>query len=154
MQGIKARQSWQTSRGVTVLRLLPVSEADSSGQLRDLLGTTRVPVLDGDCPLGWGEGEEVRWVTVTVTNNEEHFHKKRCNQREEAPRGRSLLFICVWESHQTPTGCLERGCGRRSPWPRPPPYRRPTRWIQIPEEPSSAAWETPFPAMRIELRLS
>lgn len=41
----------QTSRGVTVLQLLPASEGDSSGQLQDLLGTTRVPVLEGDSPL-------------------------------------------------------------------------------------------------------
>lgn len=41
----------QISRGVTVLQLVPVSEGDSSGQLQDLLGTTRVPVLEGDCPF-------------------------------------------------------------------------------------------------------
>lgn len=52
------------------------------------------------------------------------------------------------ETHQTPTGCLERGCGRHNLWPRPPPYLKRSQRNQIPEEPYSAAWETPFPAPR------
>lgn len=58
---------------MTVLQLLPESEADSSRQLQDLLGTTSVPVLEGDWPLGGGEGEGGRWggwVKVTATNHE------------------------------------------------------------------------------------
>ncbi len=55
IRGIELKQGkltdGQMSRGVTVLQLLPASELDSSGQLHDLLGTTRVPVLEGDCPL-------------------------------------------------------------------------------------------------------
>lgn len=50
----------QTSQSVTVLQLLPVSEGDSSGQLRDCLGTTRVPVLVGHFPIGWKDRDEVR----------------------------------------------------------------------------------------------
>lgn len=61
-----------------------------------------------------------------------------------------LHSICsqYWKKkpHQTLTGCLERGCGRHSPWPHPPPCLRPSLWIQIPEEASFAAWETPYPA--------
>lgn len=63
--------------------------------------------------------------------------------------GCCTFHLLLWrDSHQTLTGCLERGCGRHNLWPRPPPYLRLSLWIQIPEEPSSAAWETPFPAMR------
>lgn len=46
--------------------------------------------------------------------------------------------LCLM-THQTLTDCLERGFGRHSPWPRPPPYRRPSLRIQIPEEPSFVA---------------
>lgn len=57
---------------MTVLQPFPVSEGDSSGQLQERLGTTRVPVLEGVCRLSRREKELVRWggcVTVTVTDN-------------------------------------------------------------------------------------
>lgn len=82
------------SQGVTVLQLFPVIEGGSSRQLQELLGTTRVPALEGDCPLTWREWEEVRWggwVRVTVTNTELHFHKRTTMWRGPwSQRG----FIC------------------------------------------------------------
>lgn len=66
----------------------------------------------------------------------------------KGPKELHITCSLLWKkkSHQTLTGCLERGCGRHSPWPRPPPCLRPSLWIQIPEEASFAAWETPYPA--------
>lgn len=61
---------------------------------------------------------------------------------------KNLKSVCLCkkgETHQNQTGCLERWCGRRSQWPRPPPCQKLTLWTQIPEELSSSVWETPFP---------
>ena len=58
----------------------------------------------------------------------------------ERPVGGARVILLLWsKTYQTLSGCLERGCGRHSRWPRPPPCLRLILRIQIPEEPSFAA---------------